>query len=153
MNTMNMARPGRSLSEAFGELPDPKVPTPVMMSACPATNSRPRNLAQFQEAARAADGDAVKEIDACEASGDMTLWCPESKSWFTVKSVKNDMATSSIYGNVPARTTIYIHDPAPEVSHWWVVDFDRPVVQRIKALTSTSAPKRPVNEVALTDTP
>lgn len=153
MNTMNTARPGQSLSEEFGELPEPKVSAPVMMSACPATNSRPRNLPQFQEAARAANGDDVKEIDACEAIGSMTLWCPDSKSWFTVKSVKNDAATSSIYGSVPARTTIYIHDLAPGVSHWWVVDFDRPVVQRIPTPAFVSASTRPVAELALSDTP
>lgn len=153
MSTMNTARPGRSLSETFGELPEPKVSVPVMMSACPATNSRPRNLPQFQEAARAADGDDVKEIDACEASDDMTLWCPDSKSWFTVESVQNDAATSSIYGSVPARTTIYIDDSAPGMSHWWVVDFDRPVVQRIPALACRSTPTPRIAELALSDTP
>lgn len=101
-----------------------------MTDACPAVNTRPRDLPQFQEAAHAAEGDDVEEIDACEAFENMTLWCPDSKSWFMVKSVDNAAGSHGIDGIVPPRTIIHIHDPLPGAEHWWLVDPDRPVVRR-----------------------
>ena len=141
----------RSLSEVFGETPEPIAP--AMMSVCPADNPRPRDLPQFQDAARAAEGDDVKEIDACEAFEGMTLWCPVSKSWFTVKSVQNTPAKNSIYGHVPAQTTICIFDPSPFAARWWVVDPDRAVVQRAPAPARTLIAARPLIGLPLPDNP
>jgi hypothetical protein len=128
---MTARRPGKSLTERFGELLEPEPMEPAMASACPAVNERPRDLAQFQAALRAADGDQCDEIDACQAASGMTLWCPDTERWFFVDRVETDEATHTIYGNAPRKTTIFIAHPPPGTDRWWLVDADRPVVQRI----------------------
>lgn len=92
------------------------------MAACPAVNTRPRDLEQYRNALAAAEGDQIEEIDAGTVRQDMTIWFPDPAPgrWRPVK----DRAVDG------AKTVIDFISP-PGHSSSWTLSSTRPVCRRI----------------------
>jgi hypothetical protein len=128
MHSTTVTRPGWDLSKLFGEPAD--LSTQVADTASQA-DPGPRDREECDAATEVAGGDLVKEIDACAASVNMTLFCPETRTWFVVKDVTTFKKQETIYGTTKPTTIIEIYHPSPGASRCWTVDADRPVIQRI----------------------
>jgi hypothetical protein len=108
---------GRSLADATEALAPPcsagddasppPAPQPLAapLTACPVTNRRPRDLAAFQAACAAANGQPVVELDAVAAQPGHVVW--HLGSFRAVTDVSRDGGTVSLWlhgdGTVPSR--------------------------------------------------
>lgn len=89
----------------------PRTAEPVMTTACLIANRRPADLAAYQAACRAADGDTVEEIKARTVLPNMTIW--HQGRWLVVRySQAADRSVSiDFFVPEPGETAMRITSP------------------------------------------